>query len=223
MNQLLPLALVIATAPVISHSTSFDCDLATSKIEKMICGDYELSALDDELHETYQTAKLVVEDMKSFKKSGMEALKTREEYCQSKRCVKSWYVEREKILNQIIRTGKIPKCIKYGKVSLNGHVIKKQYEIYNSIRGKHTRTSYLLKVNPAKCVVSEPVELDHIPTKYNTELFELVGINNNAVWKTLPKLLSKNVTVVGDHYIGNSQYYFSTNAIGVEKISQIQP
>jgi uncharacterized protein len=38
------------------HAASFDCGKAASEVEKLICGDDELSKLDDSLSEAYQEA-----------------------------------------------------------------------------------------------------------------------------------------------------------------------
>ncbi len=35
------------------HAASFDCSKATSEVEKLICGDEELSKLDDSLNKAY--------------------------------------------------------------------------------------------------------------------------------------------------------------------------
>jgi uncharacterized protein YecT (DUF1311 family) len=58
---------------VILHAASFDCPRASAKVEKIICGDAELSKLDEELGTTYKTAlqdaqhaKVIRESQKSW-------------------------------------------------------------------------------------------------------------------------------------------------------------
>lgn len=53
----------LAVLPIgLSHAASFDCAKTRSKPELLICGDPELSRLDDELALIYAAAKAVAPD-----------------------------------------------------------------------------------------------------------------------------------------------------------------
>jgi uncharacterized protein len=51
------LASILYIAPIISFGASFDCSKAVTSIEKTICSNQELSALDDKLGVTYKNVK----------------------------------------------------------------------------------------------------------------------------------------------------------------------
>jgi len=78
--------LVLALA---TQAASFDCGKAASKIEKLICGDDELSKLDETLSKTYQQALARSGDDKSHViKEQREWLKFYRAYCKDTACLK---------------------------------------------------------------------------------------------------------------------------------------
>lgn len=50
------LLIVVFVVSSVVFATSFDCEKARSEVEKLICGDEELSRLDDSLNKAYQKA-----------------------------------------------------------------------------------------------------------------------------------------------------------------------
>ena len=54
-NRFLVVILLLSTN--LLYSASFDCDKASSKVEHLICGDDELSILDEHLSIAYRDAK----------------------------------------------------------------------------------------------------------------------------------------------------------------------
>ncbi len=98
-----PLTLFIACL-LTSGATaaSFDCDKASSDIEKMICADSELSALDSELLSIYQQARKATNNSQAFKDNGKQALRWRSEHCKDKACLLKWYQERKAELSAMI-------------------------------------------------------------------------------------------------------------------------
>lgn len=79
-----------------AQAASFDCAKASTKIEKLICSDAELSKLDEDLSKAY---------LKSFERSDIKQkairsqrqwLKDRRNACQSAECLKKEYVTRVK-------------------------------------------------------------------------------------------------------------------------------
>ena len=51
------------------HAASFDCAQASAKVENIICGDAELSKLDEELSTTYKTCLQDAKHAKAIKES----------------------------------------------------------------------------------------------------------------------------------------------------------
>lgn len=84
---------LVLIAPV--QAASFDCAKAASKIEKLICGDDELSKLDEALSKTYKQALArsgddkpqLIEEQKRW-------LKTNRAICEDSACVKERYLKR---------------------------------------------------------------------------------------------------------------------------------
>lgn len=82
----------------IAHAASFDCAMAHTKIEKMICGDAELSKLDEDLGQAYRHA-LQREDVKQGARESQRLwLKSTLGACQDAACVKQAYQSRIKEL-----------------------------------------------------------------------------------------------------------------------------
>ncbi len=108
-------------------AASFDCDKAHSNIEKMICADSELSALDSELLPIYQQARKATNNSQSFKDNGKQALRWRSEHCKDKACLVKWYHDRKAELSAMIKSQKNTEqsshkhCVTDGKeITLTG-------------------------------------------------------------------------------------------------------
>jgi uncharacterized protein len=84
-----------STSVLSSNRPSFDCKLARSKAEKIICDDATLSALDRELNEYYKNARSLAKDKNSFQEETLFAWKDREKNCFDKNCLLSWYYSRK--------------------------------------------------------------------------------------------------------------------------------
>ena len=100
------------------QAAGFDCTKARTKIEKLICGDAELSKLDEELNAAYKT---VIQDDKqadSMKQVQKQWVKKRNG-CSDAACVKHAYEERLKILGMNDRsaeTGKTEMSVAISKL-----------------------------------------------------------------------------------------------------------
>jgi len=81
-------------------AASFDCAKASTKVEKMICKDAELSKLDDELGKDYSEARTKASDPETLKKQQRAWLKMRNS-CADTQCLKGKYSERIKVLQQV--------------------------------------------------------------------------------------------------------------------------
>jgi uncharacterized protein len=85
---LLPLCLAVK-----AQGASFDCSKATTRIEKMICADAELSKIDEELASAYNEALKKVSDPAALKREQQVWLKERNA-CTDAACVKQVYESR---------------------------------------------------------------------------------------------------------------------------------
>lgn len=77
---------------------SFDCNKATTHLEKLICSDDELANLDMELANSFKQAELRTTDIDVLRQNTINALQLRNR-CEDKECLKKWYLERTSALN----------------------------------------------------------------------------------------------------------------------------
>ena len=90
--------------PTQSIATSFNCSRATATAEILICGDPQLSAMDDDLARLYRSAKTESTDAAAFKKETNEEWKRRQK-CQDHDCLIQWYKHRSSQLADAINNG----------------------------------------------------------------------------------------------------------------------
>ena len=76
-----------------SHAASFDCENASSHVEKLICTDDELSRLDERMAGYYETALLDEKTARAVKQAQKQWLKERNS-CSDAACVKNAYETR---------------------------------------------------------------------------------------------------------------------------------
>ena len=74
-------AMLLAAADL-SAAASFDCSKAATKQEKLICGDQQLSAADDELARSYRRALESSSDKEGLKKQQQNWIKAERDACQ---------------------------------------------------------------------------------------------------------------------------------------------
>lgn len=92
-----------AAAPAAPQRTaaarpSFDCALARSPAEKLICGDDELARADRELGAIYARAKAAAPDRRAFQRESDEQWRWREQNCRDRECLRQWYADRREQL-----------------------------------------------------------------------------------------------------------------------------
>jgi len=87
--QLLPVFLMVTTA----QAANFDCTKASTKVEKMICSNAELSKLDEDLNAAYQSAMQDESQAKTVRRVQKEWLKDRNS-CANITCLKTAYETR---------------------------------------------------------------------------------------------------------------------------------
>ena len=131
------LVLSLATA---SQAASFDCAKATSKVEKMICADAELSKLDEEMVKIYHQAQKDLHNADWFSNQQRLWLKHRN-ICSDRDCLKnnyywrldniSWYVEIEKNSEQTV-VGKNEAYTYELEVNNDDKVCRHMDQVYNA-------------------------------------------------------------------------------------------
>lgn len=83
-----------------TQAVSFDCTKATTRVERLICDNPELSKLDDELNASYKTALQDEAHAEAIRQAQKQWLKKRNA-CVDVDCVKQVYEERFSSLNSI--------------------------------------------------------------------------------------------------------------------------
>ena len=86
------------------HAASFDCAQASAKVEKIICGDAELSKLDEELSTTYKTCLQDATHAKAIKESQRIWLREVRTGCLDATCLKRAYKIQLSLLEEPIIT-----------------------------------------------------------------------------------------------------------------------
>lgn len=91
---LIMLACMVSVAPV--YSASFDCTKATTKVEKLVCKNAEISTLDDELDKAYKIAlsKSNAEQKQLLGVDQRHWMKDIRDACKDMDCVKLAYQNR---------------------------------------------------------------------------------------------------------------------------------
>jgi uncharacterized protein len=141
MKHSMALFWILLTA--FAQAASFDCAKASTKVETMICGDAELSKLDEDLNTAYLSAMQDGSLTKAARRDQKEWLKVRNG-CADKKCVKDIYESRiaQLTLGENVRITKgmdNPICVKVK----NGYVPHIDYNLMHALRPDSTaRQSY---------------------------------------------------------------------------------
>lgn len=96
---------IIVVLALLAHpaaAASFDCAKASSRIEKMICADAELSKLDETLGELYAQARAQAADPKALKSAQRTWLRDTRDACADAACMKAAYEAR---IGALAKTG----------------------------------------------------------------------------------------------------------------------
>lgn len=78
-----------------AFSASFNCAKAGSANEKIICGDTELSAMDDRLGKIFKAARAKAANRRTFMTESDKQWRWREDNCRDRTCLLRWYQRRE--------------------------------------------------------------------------------------------------------------------------------
>jgi uncharacterized protein len=120
------------TSSFYASSASFDCAKATTKVEKIICGDIELSSRDRTLAIFYKRAMNVSNDKEQLKQEQRAWLKELSQ-CKEKECVKKHYYSRINDLSDFVLSKITPICAQEFPVTslvCSDVVLRKQYSNY---------------------------------------------------------------------------------------------
>lgn len=101
MKRLLLIVLGWLMLSFVTHAASFDCGKATTKVEKLICADAELSKLDEELSAAYKTAIQDEKQAEAIRQAQKQWMKERN-VCADVACVMLAYEMRLKYLSSFI-------------------------------------------------------------------------------------------------------------------------
>jgi uncharacterized protein len=118
-------------------AASFDCGKAASEVEKLICGNDELSRLDESLNKAYLEALKRADIKEQTIKSQRQWLKNERNACQNAECIKKAYETRIKELILSVRDG--PDCGEKPDLDLKQKGVtdySHQTVIYHSIDGE---------------------------------------------------------------------------------------
>lgn len=85
---------------VASHAASFDCQKASTFVEKAVCQDAVLSALDEKLSAAFNVAMSNSSNPQALKKQETNWLKTKRDKCQNNACLEKVYSQRIVELSQ---------------------------------------------------------------------------------------------------------------------------
>ena len=81
---------LILLVPMASHSAGFDCGKASTKIEKLVCQDTEVSGLDSKMSGLYEQA-LAASETSQLKKQQQRWLRDTRDQCSDTSCLLSVY------------------------------------------------------------------------------------------------------------------------------------
>lgn len=100
--------MLLLAAGSVGHAASFDCAKATTTIEKQICADDQLSALDSRLAQSYMEAKSNSSSADLFKSEQRAWLATVRNKCADAECLKQAYTARIANLGGTVRNPPVP-------------------------------------------------------------------------------------------------------------------
>lgn len=89
------IAFTILLTNIFLHSASFDCQKASSYVEKQICKKDKLSCLDDKLNHIYKDFRLITKEIKADQIKWLKKRNT----CKDEKCIKLAYKKRIKELS----------------------------------------------------------------------------------------------------------------------------
>ncbi len=95
------IAILLIVSSALSHAASFDCAKASTRIEKTICGDEQLSKLDSDLMMAYKAAQSSSSDTDKLKSEQKAWLQSSRNKCEDTECIRKAYEDRINALKPV--------------------------------------------------------------------------------------------------------------------------
>jgi len=114
---------MLAVSAITVQAASFNCQKAATFVEKAVCQNDSLSALDDELNTVFNDALNNSADPKGLKKQEITWLKAKRNRCQTNACLEKAYKERIVALSNVdskLESGKANNTGEYIRYDANG-------------------------------------------------------------------------------------------------------
>lgn len=95
------IAILLIVSSALSHAASFDCAKASTRIEKAVCGDEQLSKLDSDLMAAYKAAQAISADADKLKSEQKAWLQSSRNKCEDTECIRKAYEDRINALKPV--------------------------------------------------------------------------------------------------------------------------
>jgi uncharacterized protein len=144
------------------NAASFDCEKASTQIEKMICADSELSELDSEMEKSYSKAKSLNSSRESEIISDQKKwLKTTRDKCNDEYCLDRVYVLRIDRLFAPFRNTQINRAeitnVNVNSLNMTAFIIANPNERNDSFNGDLEGYGSKEKITKCKILIELPV------------------------------------------------------------------
>ena len=103
-KSIVGLIVVVSLAPGLSLAASFDCDRATTSVEKLICAEHGLSQFDEKLSAVYQEVLRSAPDSAGIKREQAKWLSEVRDLCTDSACLEKEYSNRLWVLEKLLLT-----------------------------------------------------------------------------------------------------------------------
>lgn len=173
-----------------AHAASFDCAKASSKVEKLICGDAELSKLDDDLNAGYKAALRDEKRADSIKLAQKQWIKERNG-CEDETCVRRAYESRIASLNATQTPSDSEESDVYTSASID---MDESGRPFNLVKGKGVKVCEIYQKNLEalgnpnlacqRKVSPEYVGIIKLPSWRKLDLWE-----NRNLWAQVEKII----------------------------------
>jgi uncharacterized protein len=101
LHEKIRLVILAISASIHVNAASFDCEKASTKVEKLVCIDSILSKQDERLNKLYMSVLRKIDDKESFKSAQRRWLSVVRNKCENAMCLMQVYDERIAQLNSL--------------------------------------------------------------------------------------------------------------------------
>jgi len=131
MNKQWVVLVLLVLGTNFAFAASFDCDKASTKVEKMICADPGLSKLDEELGNAYSNARDTSPAPNELKRKQRDWINARNE-CGDLQCLYGVYKSRIDVLNKFLLNSKL-NTISVASENICSDIKKKLHTIVSNV------------------------------------------------------------------------------------------